>query len=46
MSGSKYDLISFVQLKKLNKEAGLASFVLLVGTGLNNVHMNIEALGR
>ena len=34
------------QLKKLNKEAGLASFVLLVGTGLNNVHMNIEALGR
>lgn len=33
-------------VKKLNKEAGLDSFVLLVGTGLNNLHMNMEALGR
>ena len=34
------------QVKKLNKEAGLNSFVLLVGTGLQNVHMSIEALQR
>lgn len=34
------------QVKKLNKEAGLNSFVLLVGTGLGNLHMNMEALGR
>jgi hypothetical protein len=33
-------------VKRMNKEAGLASFVLLVGTGLQNVHMNLEALGR
>ena len=33
-------------MKKLNKEAGLNSFVLLVGTGLQNVHMSIEALQR
>jgi len=30
----------------MNKEAGLSSFVLLVGTGLQNVHMSIEALQR
>ena len=35
-----------IQVKKLNKEAGLNSFVLLVGTGLQNVHMSIEALQR
>jgi len=34
------------QIKQLNKEAGLASFVVLVGTGLHNVHMNMEALMR
>jgi len=34
------------QVKQLNKEAGLPSFVLLVGTGLHNVHMNMEALMR
>jgi len=34
------------KVKKLNKEAGLNSFVLLVGTGLQNVHMSIEALQR
>jgi len=39
-----YDVTT--QVKKLNKEAGLGSFVLLVGTGLTNVHMNIEALDR
>ena len=34
------------KVKKMNKEAGLSSFVLLVGTGLQNVHMSIEALQR
>ena len=33
-------------IKLLNKEAGLDSFVILVGTGLSNVHMNLEALAR
>ena len=33
-------------IKMINKEAGLDSFVVLVGTGLTNVHMNIEALSR
>lgn len=33
-------------IKTLNMEAGLASFVLLVGTGLINVHLNMEALKR
>jgi len=33
-------------IKMMNKEAGLDSFVVLVGTGLTNVHMNIEALSR
>lgn len=33
-------------IKMMNKEAGLESFVVLVGTGLSNVHMNIEALSR
>jgi len=32
------------QIKQLNKEIGLSSFVILVGTGLHNVHMNMEAL--
>eukprot|EP00090_Calanus_glacialis_P037589 TRINITY_DN6488_c0_g1_i1.p1 TRINITY_DN6488_c0_g1~~TRINITY_DN6488_c0_g1_i1.p1 ORF type:complete len:549 (-),score=217.74 TRINITY_DN6488_c0_g1_i1:113-1759(-) len=34
------------QIKLLNKEAGLPSFVVLVGTGLHNVHMNMEAIMR
>jgi len=34
------------QIKQLNKEAGLPSFVVLVGTGLHNVHMNMEAIMR
>ena len=34
------------KVKKMSKEAGLSSFVLLVGTGLQNVHMSIEALQR
>jgi len=34
------------QIKQLNKDAGLDSFVILVGTGLHNVHMNMEALTR
>ena len=33
-------------IKLLNREAGLDSFVVLVGTGLSNVHMNLEALAR
>ena len=33
-------------IKMMNREAGLASFVVLVGTGLANVHMNMEALCR
>jgi len=33
-------------IKIMNKEAGLESFVVLAGTGLSNVHMNIEALSR
>jgi len=32
------------QIKQLNREAGLANFVVLFGTGLDNVHMNMEAL--
>ena len=42
--GKRFRIV--VQVKKLNKEAGLNSFVLLVGTGLQNVHMSIEALQR
>jgi len=34
------------QIKLLNKEAGLPSYVVLIGTGLHNVHMNMEALMR
>ena len=34
------------QIKTLNKEAGLENFVILVGTGLYNAHMNMEALER
>jgi len=34
------------QIKQLNKEAGLPSYVVLIGTGLHNVHMNMEALMR
>ena len=34
------------EIKLLNREAGLDSFVVLVGTGLLNVHMNLEALAR
>ena len=33
-------------VKHLNKSAGLQSFVVLIGTGLTNVHMNIEAMLR
>jgi len=33
-------------IKQLNKEAGLPSYVVLIGTGLHNVHMNMEALMR
>ena len=34
------------QVKTLNKEAGLNNFVLIVGTGLSNANMNMEALER
>jgi len=34
------------QIKYLNKAAGLSNFVVLIGTGLTNVHMNIEAMMR
>ena len=33
-------------IKLLNNEAGLDTFVVLIGTGLTNVHMNLEALAR
>ncbi|XP_023345148.1 uncharacterized protein LOC111714302 isoform X3 [Eurytemora carolleeae] len=32
------------QIKILNKSAGLDTFVVLMGTGLTNVHMNIDAM--
>jgi len=34
------------QIKSLNREAGLENFVIIVGTGLSNAHMNMEALER
>lgn len=33
-------------VKKMNREAGLQSFVFMAGTGLSNVHLNQEALLR
>jgi len=33
-------------VRSVNKSAGLQSFVLLVGTGITNVHMNTEAMLR
>jgi len=44
---SPHEMFQIAQVvKKINREAGLDTFVFLAGTGINNVHLNMEALLR